>query len=680
MNFFVKKNYPVLSGIFVICIAYLPLLSGITSIKFDALNYYFPVHYFFSDQLQSGTVPFWFYNLNGGFPMHADVGTPFWNFTLWIFPLLGKSVYMYTLAILSHVAIAAFGMYKLAKYFQLSNAIASVIMVCYVCSGYYAAHLTHPPYIFEIAYIPFIVLFFLKSVFSPNLKYAIYLGISLFFLINSGYPGFCIATLYFLAALFIALIFFNPEIRKSNSLLPSIKFLSLSCIIGVILSLPLIVSYISIINNYNRSNGFSISQSFTQYGGMMPRSLLSFFWPFASPLNASFYKTDATWNNIYCGIILSGFFLLALIKSKQKLKWPLVICGFLLLLMSFQGGAKMFFFKHLPLLSLLRNNGGFRIYFVLIILITGGIGLQYYLQTKDNLIKKIIYFFIGFLLLAMAFVAIQNQGNLFPTSLTNLSFHNINVNSLSIPFVVFVQSVISILLLIGALIFIKSKTRIILFIYADILLSFIANLPFTGVNGRHSAAFTQRAIATSITDINKVSYTKTMGTLNSIAYDTNFLNEPIHFLENNIGYDDAQYPSMMKNYSDLLYSGKLKKYDDKNCVFFVKQLTTENSLKNLELKNNSVSFNITSLENDSIVIFQNYHANWNGYLDGETANITQNADGFISMAIPNGTHNVVIKYQPVKPIIAFFISLMVWVFLIWYLVKNKRMQKNSTSF
>ncbi len=673
--FFGKKNYPVLLAAFIIFLAYLPLLSGLASIKFDALNYYYPVHYFFSKQLHEGSIPFWFYNLNGGFPMHADVGTPFWNFTLWIFPLLGHSVYVYTLSILSHVGLAAFGMYKLARHLQLSNVVASVLMACFVCSGYYAAHLTHSPYIFEIAYIPFILLFFLRTVFNPNYRNSIYLGISLFFLINSGYPGFCISTLYFLMFFFIAIIITNKSIQNIKYILYLIRLLAFACTIGAVLSLPLFVSYLGIINNYNHSDGYSLTQIFSTYGGLTVRALLSFLWPFASAVNSDFYKTDATWTNIFCGVILSCFAVVAIIKSKNKLLYPLLICGLLLLIMSFQGSIKLFFFKHLPLLYLIRNNGGFRIYFVLTMLLASGFGLQYALDNKKCLLKKVAYIFIGVQLLMLGYLLLNYRTMLFGPWLSNVSLQGFNISTLSVPFMIFLQSIISIGLLLLTLIFINNKNKIVILIYADMLLSFFANMPYTGVNVRKNASQVQAGIHTSAARINNAQQNLTLGSLNAIPYDTSFLNEPVHFLKNKIGYDEAQYPSMLKNYSDLLYSGQLKNFDSVQAVFLVKKPASKYEPKDLILKNNSVSFNISSPENDSVIIFQNYHQAWKGYVNNKEVILGKNAAGFISLPITKGSHQVIIKYWPRKPIFAFFASLLVWVGLVWFLVKDKKRSK-----
>ena len=674
MHFLQKKNFSVLAGILIICIAYLPVLSGAASIKFDALQYYYPIHYFSSNQLQLGSIPFWHYNLNGGFPLHADVGTPFWNFTLWIFPLLGNSVYMYTLSILLHIAIAAFGIYKLARYLGMSNVVAPVVMVCFVCSGFYAAHLEHPPYIFECAYIPFVVLFFLRTIFLPVLRNAVLLGISLFFLINSGYPGFCISTLYFLIFLFIGILVSHKAIRAKRHLLPVMGFMFCACAIGGILSSPLLVSYWGIANNYNHADGYSLIKGFGDFGGLTPRSLLSFIWPFASPVDASFYKTDATWNNIYCGIVLTCFFIVALLKSKQKLLWPIVIAGFFLLAMSFQGVSKLFFFKHLPLLSLVRNNGGFRIYFMLAVLLAGGFGLQYYIDKKWSGVKKITIFLAGVQVVAIVYLLLAKRELIFSSSLFHAGLRHIQLTSFNVPLMVFIQSLITIVLLLLAVVFGYDKRKIVVLIYADIVLSFLVNLPFTGINIRQTAFFTQTKIEEVATAINKIPYTKPMATLNAMPYDTAFLNEPVHFLKQNIGLDDAQYPSMFKNYSALYYSGKLWAYENRPCVYLLKQGFKGNDFKDFILKNNAVSFSIASLADDSLLIFQNYHPDWKGYVDGSAVAIGKNADGFITLPVSSGTHKIVIKYLPLKVIFAFLGSLLVWLSLLgylWYCKKHK---------
>jgi len=165
-----NRNKSCLFFILLIAIAYSPMLSGIMAIKNDALVVSYPIYYFLSSQLQQGILPFWNYNLNGGFPLHAEVGSLFWNFWLWIFPLTSKSIYGYTLEIALHIIIAATGMFKLGRYLKFSNQTSCFMMFCYVCSGFYVAHLQHTNNIFESSYIPFVLLYFLKTVFTPAKK------------------------------------------------------------------------------------------------------------------------------------------------------------------------------------------------------------------------------------------------------------------------------------------------------------------------------------------------------------------------------------------------------------------------------------------------------------------------------------------------------------------------------
>ena len=116
-----KKINPYLALTLILVIAYLPMLSFVMGIKNDALVVTYPIFYFFSSELGHGHIPWWHYNLHMGFPLHADPGTPFWNPIFWVFALLGKNIFVFTLLIWTHVFIATLGFFNLGKWFCFSN-------------------------------------------------------------------------------------------------------------------------------------------------------------------------------------------------------------------------------------------------------------------------------------------------------------------------------------------------------------------------------------------------------------------------------------------------------------------------------------------------------------------------------------------------------------------------------
>jgi len=148
--------------------------------------------------------------------------------------------------------------------------------------------------------------------------------------------------IYFLSALSIGLLLVDSRTRKRAFLWAAAGHLLLAIVLAAILSAPLLVSFMQISGDYFRSNNFE-TEKIIHAGGMTIQSLLSVFWPFASPVHQEFYHTDIAWNNIYSGTLLAGFFLLSIYKVEHKLKWPLLFAGVLLLLFSFQGSLKSFF-------------------------------------------------------------------------------------------------------------------------------------------------------------------------------------------------------------------------------------------------------------------------------------------------------------------------------------------------
>ena len=93
------------------------------------------------------------------------------------------------------------------------------------------------------------------------------------------------------------------------------------------------------------------------------------------------------------------------------------------------------------------------------------------------------------------------------------------------------------------------------------------------------------------------------------------------------------------------------------------------------LKNNSISFNILSKVDDSIILFQNYHTNWECEVNGQKTIIKKTPEGFMKVPVKAGVHQFYFKYWPQHAIIAFLISVVVWIMLMLYLFKNRKQQR-----
>lgn len=247
---FFRKNKHIFILLFFVTLAYIPILSGMVSLTNDARMVTYPVFYYFSDQLSKGHIPWWHYNINLGFPLHADPGTPFWNPIFWLFVLIGKNYYVFTLFIWIHVPIASIGVFKLCRWLKISANASTIVAFTYVCSGYYANHLQHPNNLLEAAYLPYVLLYFFKILNSTDFLNALYLSVSFFFLINSGYPAFPVSMLYFLSIILLVAITTDAQLRINQSLKRIFFLLGISLLFTVILCLPYLISLAGIFNNF----------------------------------------------------------------------------------------------------------------------------------------------------------------------------------------------------------------------------------------------------------------------------------------------------------------------------------------------------------------------------------------------------------------------------------------------
>jgi hypothetical protein len=664
--FFSKNKHILILLIFVI-LAYLPILSGLVSLTNDARMVTYPIFYYFSDHLSKGEIPWWNYNINSGFPLHADPGTPFWNPIFWLFALLGKNYYIFTLFVWIHIPIAAIGIFKLCGWLKISKNTSLILAAIYICCGYYANHLQHPNNLLEAAFLPYALLYFFKTLYSKNLIDSLYLAVSLFFFINSGYPGFPISACYFFLVFFLISVITTKELRSRENIKRSLFLLLISFLFTVILCLPYLVSLYQISNNFYQAKE-NVTSDFILHGGITIRSLISLLWPLASMVHEEFYKTDIAWNNMYVGITLLSFFIFSILYIQHKLKYPILFSGIFLLLLSFQGNIKSLLYIHLPGMSLIRSNGEFRAYFILSMLILSGWALDDVLKNKNkDKFKKILFAFICISIIAIiigGWITITNQNSL-QLNLTSIVtwFKNLSVLN-----AIFCDLCIALPLLLLTWFFIKSKNIILIIIAFDVLINFWICLPYGGI-GLTKESEVNKSIQQGIQSINTFPANSPVNAVRDSFGKTKFIKQPSLF-SNNISIDDGNaYPSMFISYFNF------RSKTDTTTIYkrgiYLKN-TNKDMVRNLSLSANEISFKIDAPKNDTIVILQNYSDNWRGFIDNKETKIEKLSETFISMPVEKGEHFIKIKYFSVSAAIAFFVSLLGWAIVILLILFYKK--------
>lgn len=657
-----KFNRHLISCLLMVTIAYLPMVTFVMSIKNDALSVSYPVFYFFSNELHNGNLPWWHFNMNMGFPLHADPGTPFWNPLWWMFALVGKNIYIYTLFIYLHILIAATGMFKLSKWLKLSDNVSTVLGVVYVCSGFYVSHLQHPNNLLEAAYLPFILMFFLQMLLSPTIRSAILLSISIFFFVNSGYPAFPMSLVYFLLPIAAIVIIRDKNLRTTQHLKSLIRFFSFSFVIAIGLSLPYLVSIFENLDSFNRFVPLDTFRKSIENGGMTSTSVLSVLFPVASITNITLFPTSITWNNIYIGTIAFAFFIYSLFYVKHYLKLPLLIAGILMLLLSHQGILKEYLFFRLPLFNMIRSNGELRIYFVLVSALISGFALELLSGSIVRIKLKRILIILGMLYI----VSIIISGIFINADEFNMSYQFFKEPP--VWFTILVQSVFGLIILGLALKFIHNKRRLSIVIVADIILMFWIGLPYTGL-GLSNTASAQKAIDETIAQVKAFPESYSLREISDTSDLPKFISTKVLFSPFPGYYRLSTYPSSFRQYMHFSYYGYLDQIKSRPCIFSIKE---KSIATHLNFTGNKIIFNWQSSQNDTIVIAQNFQKNWTAFIDDKEAEIGKYRNTLMSLETSPGNHSIVLKYSPQKVLYAFYAWLVIVIAIITYLIYYKQ--------
>ncbi|MGN6615714.1 MAG: hypothetical protein ACTHJ5_00940 [Ilyomonas sp.] len=475
-----NKAKPFFILLLILFVAYLPLSSFHFGMKNDAFSDNFPNKYFFSAALHAGYWPLWNPYLNFGFPIYADPGFAFWNPITWIFGLIGYTAYILTAEVLLYIYIAGVCMYFLCRYFKFNFYVCISAACMYMCSGFFIGSLQYINFSTSAAFLPLLILCFLKLQQKPGFKNAFWCAAGYYMVFSSGHPAIPLATIYFLVVLFLLLMTVNYDIRSSAKRIFFYNFLSIT--LFTVFYSPALYSYINVFPVYARN--ILPDQTDALNTGFSFSSLISLILPFSTAKSSSsIFENDVAMRNIY--ISIPGFIcMLYAIKRKNKNAIVFSLAGIIMLLLSIDGEYKVWLYPKLPLLNFIRTNGEFRVFTVLGFCIAVGFGLNEIMirRALPAFVSKAIIFIAALSLGSAIFLLTKNK---IPTisiqtgiSLTGLKL--ILDHSCESLFI-FIACCIS--LLICTLLWLSKKNiRFIPFILiADIIINAIIYLPVTGI-------------------------------------------------------------------------------------------------------------------------------------------------------------------------------------------------------
>jgi len=233
-------------------IIYWPLSLNLLSLKNDALIQYLAYRYHLSEAIQNGHMPFWSPYLYTGFPIHADIQGMVWNPVVLLLSFISKyNMTVLQWEVLIYLYIAAIGMFRLMRFFDLTRATAICCAVAFICCGYMTDSVSVIPWIPSAGFIPIVLLYFLKLIRSASITNAIKFSFCLALMFLCGYPSFFIFLNYILFISFV--IWFINKLKETNKTvaLKTSGSLAIAYLLFLLIVSPAIISFCEFLPYYS---------------------------------------------------------------------------------------------------------------------------------------------------------------------------------------------------------------------------------------------------------------------------------------------------------------------------------------------------------------------------------------------------------------------------------------------
>jgi len=317
-----------------------------------------------------------------------------------------NSTTVYNILIYSGFIFSGYGTFLLTRHLTKNYIVSIVAGIIFTFGIFHMVHATsHLPYV-TTQFIPFSILFLLKTTESKNIKYAIIAGICLFLL--------AITSLYFIFFMVFFILAFIVYLILKKEKLSTFAWVGIVILISLSIMAPFFYfQYNQTIENVS-SGGFPLGN----YVGLSP-DLMNYFLP--TKLNSIYQIGDnsngfsfgnrETWSFLgYTAIILA---IIGILKTdfNKKLLW--IISGIFLLIISLGPVLKIsghitmiplpyYFLYDEPVFNLFRGIGRASIFVTLSISILAAFGMKEILkiQSISNNQKKLIVLAIIILLAA----------------------------------------------------------------------------------------------------------------------------------------------------------------------------------------------------------------------------------------------------------------------------------------
>lgn len=699
-------------------VAYWPLTFHLFSLKNDALNYFLPVRYQISEAIHNKEWPFWSPYFNLGYPLHGDMQSGVWNPVVQLFSLFGP----YTLKTLQHetllyVFISGVSMFYLLSYFIPQKSIAFFGAASYMLCGYISDSAQFIYWICSAAFIPFVILFYYRTLVERSFRPALYCGFFFYLLFVTGYPGDFIIMFYLMASIFIWQLF-SRGLNNIN-FFSYLKKHIVVIIVFALLSLPAIISYVEFFRLAQRGGGIPLDNALSN--SLNPKLLFSYLAPLAIWNAPGTEVTDKLERNSYIGLISFIFFLLSFTvkTSNGFIKFSrIAVLMFLLFSFGSFGGIRSLAYHILPLMNTFRHPANAKIFTTLFACVLSSFVLQQIVYEKIKtkhlqLAGVLVIIMLSFLFCWGAYSGFSfykldlfnSDNNLrlgvkLKQLIDHLGFSDLLLINIlvQIPFVVIfwrycIKKISLKALIIAAVL--NSVLHVMLFQPFTVVKKDSVASVQTVLSKISPAGYPTPSLYTSLLDncidgfryFDEIGvanlYNKKIGRVDFGITPSNLLSQERFWNNEKLRTELMLYPPFYRadsaiNTKDTARTNfsRSKRYvllDDQKAIDAINNEERGTAIITLDhFSPNQWTFKINAPTPGFYCLYQNFYPRWSLYVNGKKSEITPCNTSFMGFNLPAGLHDATMKYEATDIKIAFFISLALFMGIIAFAFLPRR--------
>lgn len=672
----------------VLVVALWPLVFGMAVMKWDAMDLYLPWKYFITDMLSQNQLPLWNPFINCGFSQMGDPGT--WYPVSWGVAALfgGYSMGSLHFEYLLHLYLGGLGFYFLLKQFGLARVALLSCATGYMLSGVMIGNAQHIGWVVSAAWLPWVVMYFLRVQQTPSFRSGLQLSLVLFLQLSGGYPGMFIVTIYILLGFFI--VESVKQIRAKNyaHYQKQWLFFGISSVIFLLMSSVVLIAAFDMAPLITRGSGLNERADVwnTLEGSFSPEALISFIYPLATTKNdQAFWGADFSMTNAYFGVLLL-LTILAVLFRKDAPKNVKIFFGIGILFLLISMGQSLpvrTWTTYLPFMNLFRFPSLFRLFALFFFLFSAGFSLHYLsqsLQARKLFTRQLLFAIICFVISNLfLFSGVEQYKFLQIFTIGWLHFINVaQINEL-----IFLQT--GVLILLMGLFLLMRKFKL----FGDtalgwkkaFLLVFIMEIvSFTWMN-QYATVLYDRSLNDASVGMDTLpegfpipSSTLPLTTFNDVDqsqhFDQLWKNLSIYFKRPT--YDGIS-PYTYRNMARAIETGEFDKLIQYPVYFFAERLDKNNHIDTTTIDTLSAQkFWVETFSPNELILhtelpaarkfiyLQNYHPSWTAKVNGKSVPVVKVSETFMAVDLPKGKSILEFSFEPKNVIRASFVSISMW--------------------